>query len=586
MSMKKVVSMMLTCGMILSLLAGCGDSSQSETTDAQKDTEEAASGEAETSDSEESAYPEYLNVESDYPIIKDEYAGTIVIKVVYAADSSAGDFQNTWVAQYWKDKYNVEFEMEPVLSSAVEDKKNILMASGDLPDMIWGFGFSLNELEEYGTQDGLLLAMDEYISEELTPGIQYTFTEDPYVEEVFTSTDGHIYSLGTVTDRENLGDVSNLFFNTTWLDEVGYEIPQTLDELVEVLYAVKEADPAGVGSENVYPFGGNFNDTYHMGYYILNALGYITTDSTGAEAAIRDGEVVIPAYDTEVFKEYLTLMNQFYNDGIITPDYFTIDTTGVTAQINGGQNLIISNPAYSMGLENFQEWESAYPLTSDWQEEKEWMMNSTNYAYPGGAVISADTEYPELCLKILDAFFNVTTDDARAFWMGAGVNSEYNYGYVNEEWDEETLTYYWDDSKFPDGKDLWTYLMQDLTGLQPPVGHHSSTAGIKRHIEAQGYDYPDEETFNLEDGDQHYRSTVYTNCLPYVTDRFPTNFYLDDEANARYTDLTTVIEPYIEEQVALFITGERPISEINDFKAELESMGIEELMDIYTGIYN
>ncbi len=56
--------------------------------------------------------------------------------------------------------------------------------------------------------------------------------------------------------------------------------------------------------------------------------------------------------------------------------------------------------------------------------------------------------------------------------------------------------------------------------------------------------------------------------------------------NERLTDLETVINPYVKEQVALFITGERPLSETGAFKEELKAMGIEELQDIYREIYD
>ena len=47
---------------------------------------------------------------------------------------------------------------------------------------------------------------------------------------------------------------------------------------------------------------------------LLRALGYETRFFD--KICLKDGEVVLPAAD-EGYLAYLTLMNQFYNDGII-----------------------------------------------------------------------------------------------------------------------------------------------------------------------------------------------------------------------------------------------------------------------------
>ena len=54
----------------------------------------------------------------------------------------------------------------------------------------------------------------------------------------------------------------------------------------------------------------------------------------------------------------------------------------------------------------------------------------------------------------------------------------------------------------------------------------------------------------------------------------------------RITALETVINPYAQEQVALFITGQRSLDEVDKFVEELKSMGMDELLEIYKSAYN
>ena len=60
---------------------------------------------------------------------------------------------------------------------------------------------------------------------------------------------------------------------------------------------------------------------------------------------------------------------------------------------------------------------------------------------------------------------------------------------------------------------------------------------------------------------------------------------VEEETADEMNELLTVITPYVEEQVALFITGRRPLSETGDFVKELEELGIDDLLDIYKEIY-
>ena len=72
---------------------------------------------------------------------------------------------------------------------------------------------------------------------------------------------------------------------------------------------------------------------------------------------------------------------------------------------------------------------------------------------------------------------------------------------------------------------------------------------------------------------------------PYVVESFPTIYYLTAEQSEKMKELTTVITPYVEEQVAAFITGRRPLSETDKFAEELKGLGIEEMLNIYKTVY-
>lgn len=536
-------------------------------------------------------YPEYLNLESAYPVIKDEYAGTIKLKVAVVQGANGGVWEDLWLSQYMKEKYNVELEVETILDTALADRKGLMFNSGDMPDLMLNMWMSTAELYKYGQEEGMLLPLDTYMNETLTPNIVKCFENNSQVQANCTAPDSHVYTLPWVYDQTDEGKYARIFINTAWLEELGLEMPRTLEEFTEVMYKMKEADPKGVGSENVYPFSGSMNSSnaYSNTFYILNSLGYLTTDAYGLRPTLRDGEVVIPVYDMEVYQEFLKLMNQYYTDGIINPNFFTINDTEVLAQLNGGQSGLFREAVYLVGVESFDEWTACYPLTSEYQTEAEWPL--PNFVSIGNFCVSAETEYPELCMRIADLYFKHDTDDGRALWVGVGTTSEnseaYSFGFYSPDVfpEESQLGEQWDTSKLPEGLDSWNYLMEKLVGFMPCWGTIETAASLKKHYSTFGAEYQTEKVYNLANGDGHYRSTVNANLMPYAVETYPEIYYTDAETQETLDELVSVIEPYAKEQIALFITGERPLSETEAFKAELEGLGIGEMLEIYKQIY-
>lgn len=124
-------------------------------------------------------------MDSAYPIIKDEFKDDIELKIAYCQDANAAAWEDLWFSQYLADKYNLNFEGEGIAGSGLGERKNIMFSSGDLPDIMMEMWVSNSEILKYGVEEGMLLKMDEYISEELTPGIWH-FLYGDYASEGLT----------------------------------------------------------------------------------------------------------------------------------------------------------------------------------------------------------------------------------------------------------------------------------------------------------------------------------------------------------------------------------------------------------------
>lgn len=587
MKKKKIIKVLASVMSLAMMLSACGQTTTESTNEsAAKESSSKPVESTEPEKVEESKWPEYLNMDSTYPVIKEGYEDEVKkLSVAVVMESGSGEWENLWVSKFLKDKYNIELEVEYIMNTALEERKNLMMNSGELPDLMWNMKFTTDELTRYGAQDGLFLACDEYISEELTPNLYSYLSED--ILAAITTPDGHIYSLPNIKDEtDNMMSYNRYFINGEYLKAAGIEeAPKTLDEFTEVMYKLKEADVAGVGSENFYPIGGGM-EQYPVTSFLLNAFGYNSHgDNYGLNPTLRDGEVVIPVYDMDVYKEFLTLMNQYYKDGIINPNYFTIEKTECDSQLHNGQNAVFGTVVFTTGLETWNEWDAITPLTSDWQEEPE-AYNSVPLSV-GGYVVSAETEYPELCMRLADIFYDAA--DCRAFWGGTGEGTEYDYdGYLCFEWLPDKNNYAMDAEKLPEGYSAYTYLLEYMHGCMLDFGSYRTREAIVNIAKANGGDLPVDvrETFDMSNPDHQWREEMFDKVLEYVEYSYPTIYYASEEKSNKITDLKTIIEPYAKEQIALFITGGRDLSEVDVFVKELEDMGMDELLQIYKDLYN
>lgn len=532
----------------------------------------------------ESQYPEYLNLEGPYPIVKDEYADDITLSAVIVMQDNAGDWEDLWINKYFQGKYNVNLDVEYLTYSNMDERTSLMLNSGELPDIMINLGITNAEIMKYGVSEGLFLQLDQYMDETLTPNI-LTYFEGKAAQDC-TAPDGHVYTLPNMSEPQYSWNVKRLFINNKWLADLNLELPKTLDDFVDVMYKIKEADPAGVGSENLYPFGGGDKEGTGNAWYILNALGYLDSKTTngdgyGVTPHLRDGEVVIPVYDMDVYQEYLKIMNQFYTDEIINPTFFTIEETEMNAQMVEGKTAMYHTAPYLSGITNQEDWVSVYPLTSAWQTEPE--IGAYSYATPGNFLVSADTEYPELCLRFADLFYNNVTDYANAI-QGSTCEPEHYYGMVHAHWDEEKNN---TQINLPEGiASNWQYQVEYKIGNVWSFGAATTFEATEKMAEGFGHPEYVKEDNGQNKGNNIWANSVFTNMKPYAdADGFPLNYYATEETINRILELETVIQPYATEQIALFITGRRPLSETEDFIKELEGLGIEDLLNIYKEVY-
>ena len=91
-------------------------------------------------------YPEYLNIESAYPIVKDEFADDITLTMAIVMQADSGNWEDLWMSKYLSEKYNINIEAEYITADTLVERKNLMFAANDLPDIMVNCDISTAEM--------------------------------------------------------------------------------------------------------------------------------------------------------------------------------------------------------------------------------------------------------------------------------------------------------------------------------------------------------------------------------------------------------------------------------------------------------
>lgn len=195
---------------------------------------------------------------------------------------------------------------------------SLALATNDLPDMFW-HAIGTDTINQYLGQD-IFLPTEDLIAEYM-PNLSAILASYPDYAALSTYSDGHMYGFPYI-EALDAGTIypGPFYINQTWLDQLGLEVPTTVDEFVDVLRAFKAAgDLNGNGLDDEVPYAVNFTgagDSFSSQNTLFYFLGcYGEAGSYGQNypyTKIKNDEVFFVA-NTEAYKETLKLFNTLYS---------------------------------------------------------------------------------------------------------------------------------------------------------------------------------------------------------------------------------------------------------------------------------
>lgn len=403
---KKNVARIIALGLAFTMLAGCGSKPEESgktaaggnKTEAAADTAEGGNAAAESSGDKDAGA---------VPVID------IGLRAGNSYVQSCPDINTDEHVLAFEERMGVDLDITLIQHDGFTEKLGMMLAQGDFPDVIAG-DMPYTSVMSGAIENGLFMPLDDLL-EEYGPNLMAQVPETVWDE--LRGPDGHIYAVGDF--------MSNTARRCTvirkdLLDELGLDIPVTLDDYYNVLVAFKNA---GVK----YPYIGREKFKYSETFFA--AYGVVPTTWQ-----LNDEGQVIPAYLLPEMKEALAFYKKLYDEGLIDTESLTNNGTVRDQKAAAGDvGMMVVNisaaPGYNIALkENVPdaEWVCvSSPLNPNGGKHGYAAFTPTaNVHY-----INAKCEHPEEIIKFFDKMLDPDPDLQR--FLTYGVEGEFYT--VNED---------------------------------------------------------------------------------------------------------------------------------------------------------
>src|SRR5690625_4743092 len=177
--------------------------------------------------------------ENGYPVVDEPVKMTMFGR----RQPAESKWQDMNFFQAMEEKTNIQFEFNTPQAQGedYEQKRDLVFASGPLPDVFFAADLPDRQIVENGG-NGILIPLEDLI-DEYAPNIKKALEENPDVEKSITSPDGHIYVVPRISTRLRMS-FNGWHFNREWLEELDVEeLPETTDELYDLLSLFKDEYP-------------------------------------------------------------------------------------------------------------------------------------------------------------------------------------------------------------------------------------------------------------------------------------------------------------------------------------------------------
>lgn len=547
--MKRFLALTLAVLMAMALLTGCGGSDKPAAGSDKPAAQGASAQPAENLPLKELSLP--LCEEKQELTVWLAYSGTVM-----------KDLNEIEGVKAMEELTNVHINWIPVNQDDMVQKFGTLIASGDLPDIIYPNYYPGGY--EAGVEDGIIHPDMDYYIRNYMPNYMSLLNSNEQLKREATADSGKMLVakciVGQANTVESEGTYMGLAYRADLLEQLGMDVPTTIDEWHDVLVAAKNA---GIK----YPFVLDQDG----GSALACAWG-VGTQSGDREFLQVEDDKVVCGQAKDSWKGYLDTMKQWYAEGLINPNFttfhFYLDTP---ASVQNNESILYSMVLSAFTGNNYASFHMidnpdaflqpiVAPVLNPGDEPMQWGDRKIGKE---GCFISATCKNPELAAQWLD--FQYSQQGQLLNWYGI-----------------ENVTYTFDENGEPQFTD---FVLNNAEGMPPKdflqryalnegesfLGKHDISASWK--ISAAQTEGPNYQLEAVKIWSSPEKNVYLTNSLTLTAE--------ESAINSKFTDVLTMIDEY----TIGYITGQ-DVKPFEEYVQDLYAYGLQDVLDVYQAAYD
>mgnify|MGYP004631843427 FL=1 len=538
---RKVVSMLLAAAMVCSL-AACGNKNNDVSKESTSKSSEVKQESSASAKSSEAAEEETVT----YPLDTDEKLTIAMMYYDFKTTPNSADITQTPFFEEYQKRTGVELE---IVTYEAEDAYNLILAGDDLPDILmWAPILTSNDQQI--VDDGIVSSLTADEISKWAPNLATVLEAYPNARKELTLSDGSVIGFPFLTGDDKMMATNGLIVRGDWLDQLGISAPTTPEEFLDMLRAFKKE----MGAE--YPMAltsHRMNLLFNYGFF-SSPYGLITSG-----AYVKDGQYHLGWAEPE-HKKVLEFFHTMYEEGLINPDYLTLDQASVDGMLYDGRTGVVQQSVIA-GLGTYVPNMKKTNPDAELRGIGSLLGANGERAYYGATenavgefkgLISTGCKNKELAMRFLD-------------W---GYSEE---GQLFLQFGVEGVSY-----EMKDGKPVYTDLIiNNPDGLTSGQAMNQYSRGgcfwtyVSRLEYFEQVTAMPEQRGAVEAWDANDRYTYKVPAISVPQD-------LKDENSKISSDMNT----YVSEMRAKFISGEESLDNFDAYLAKLKELGLERRLEI------
>lgn len=483
-----------------------------------------------------------LDPDATYPLDTDE-----VLTIWGKSAPSSSKYSKTEELPYIQElqkETGVKLEYVYTAAGQKEERLKIMLAAGDATDIIeydWAFypGGPEKVLSE-----GHIIALND-LMDTYAKNFKRVVTQNPEADKIAKNNEGLYYTFPQIREDEKMNTAYGPIIRKDWLDELGLEMPETLDDWYNILTAFKEKKNATT------PMIISFSDLEACGMF-LGAYGV-------RPGFYRENDKVKYGPIEEGYKNALIYLNKMYKEGL-----FGENITNVTADERNG--LMLNHKAgaaigwLNSSIKNWQNNSAVADTSFNLSGTKYPTLKkgeTPRFGYRGQAVIatnsiSSASKKKELAAKFLDFRYTEKGEILANF----GIEGE---SYVMK-----------------DSRPVYTDII-----LKNPEGL-SVTQALSEYTDASStgpFFYRLDAFMQINETERQRTALDFWSQTDAKTYNLPA-ISIPGDMTSEYSSIYADIQTYVENMFYKFVMGLEPIEKFDEYVEQIKKMNIDRAIEI------